>query len=79
MEDKFPTTRTRKAIKEIQKEFGKINLMLFMVGLVLLILGYIFMNFVDSTASNVMGFVAPIMIIFSILIIIFSLLIDPNK
>ena len=62
--------------REPKKETpGKLNRILFVIGLITLVAGFLTLTGVDSEARNAAGFFAPLLIIGSFIILFISLII----
>jgi hypothetical protein len=62
---------------EVQDTFGRLNWVLLIVGLVLLVVGFLTLTQVDPEANNLAGILAPILLVGSYVTIFISLIIKP--
>jgi hypothetical protein len=79
MDEKFPTTRSRKVLSDIKKDFGSINILLLVIGLFLLAVGGVILTLANETASNFAGYLSPFLLFAGIILIVISFLVEPQK
>jgi CHASE3 domain sensor protein len=60
---------------QAEETFGRLNWVLLIVGLVLLVVGFLTLTQVDPEANNLAGILAPVLIIGSYIIIFISVII----
>lgn len=59
--------------------FSRVTLLVFLVGLVLLAIGFILLSFVDARAENIFAFFSPLFIVLAYILMFVALLMKPGK